>query len=78
MRYVSRRRQWRMCVVRRGRISGGCVFLGEVESVADVCFRRGKVCAGCPDLAQPLARIVWDEIPWTVIEYYGLPACDAV
>ena len=54
------------------------MFLGEVESVADVCFRRGKVCAGCPDLAQPLARIVWDEIPWTVIEYYGLPACDAV
>jgi hypothetical protein len=48
-----------MCVVRRGRDSGGYVFLGEAETVADVCFyerqrqwrmcvfRRGRDSAGC-------------------------------
>ena len=34
------------CVVRRGRISGRCVLLGEAESVADCVVRRGRVSGG--------------------------------
>jgi hypothetical protein len=47
-----------MCVVRRGRDSGGCVLLGETESVAMYVVRRGRVSGGCALLGEAESVLV--------------------